>query len=129
MVDQSFVLDEVLRILLDVLVPVAKAFFEGRSDFVELYQIINVGRGSRSDSCFCRRRVGSVRHVCLRGLAVVMVKEDRPARTDASHVLKTPRMCMTPMVRRDSARLSTTRRCKTSHIVDALQMHPSYQAG
>ena len=80
MVGQRFELDEVLRILLGVLLDVAKGLVEGCGSFVDRYNIINVSKGSLSDNCFRRRSVGSVRHVCLRGLAVVMVKEDRPAR-------------------------------------------------
>ena len=131
MVDQRFVFDEVLRILLDVLVPVAKAFFEGRSDFKDLYQIINVGKGGRPDGYFCRRRVGSVRHVCLGGLAVIMVEEDMPAWAYGrlSYMLESPGMSMTPIVRPDSANLLAARRRKISHIIYALHMHLSYQTG
>ena len=38
-------------------------------------------------------------------------------------------MSMTTIVRPDSARLLTARRRKTSHIVNALHMHLSYQTG
>lgn len=69
-----------------------------------------------------------MRHVCLGGLAVVMVEEDVPARAYGrlTYILKTPGMSTTPIVRRDSARSVDVRRRKTSHIVDALEMHLSY---
>ncbi len=54
-------------------------------------------------------------------LAVYMVEEDIPAPVYGclTYISKTPRMCTTPIVRRDSARLVNARRRKTSHIVDA----------
>ena len=127
--DQLFELDEVLRILLGVLREVGKDLVEGSSGLEDRYNIINIGKGSWPDGCFCRKRVGIVRHVCLGGLAVVVIEEYIPARAYGrlSYILKTPGMSTTPIMRRDSARLVKARRRKTLHIVDAPQIYLSYQ--
>ena len=127
---QLFVLVEVLRILLlAMLVKVRKGLLKGSSGFKDRYDVINVGKGSRPDGCFCRRMVGSVRHVCLDDIAVVKVEEGVYAWASgcSTYIPNSPWLSTTPIVRRDIGSLVTAGRRNTLHVGEATQIRISYQ--
>ena len=129
MVDQHFEFDEVLRILLGMLVDVQKCLVEDCSGFIDRYDVVNVGKGSRPDGCFCQRMMASVRHRCLDDMAATKIDEGMSAWASecSTSISKIPELSTTSIVRRGIGSLITTRHRETLHGGEATQVRIFYQ--